>query len=51
MIAYVTPAIALALGAIFNDEPLTRYTLLGFGGIVAGVFLVHHGAKRRALAR
>jgi drug/metabolite transporter (DMT)-like permease len=48
VIAYVTPAIALALGALLNDEPLTRWTVLGFAGIVAGVFLVHQGAKRRA---
>lgn len=47
VIAYVTPAIALALGALLNDEPLTRWTVLGFAGIVAGVFLVHRGAKRR----
>jgi len=50
VIAYVTPAIALALGALVNDEPLTRHTLLGFAGIVAGVFLVHHGARRRQRA-
>lgn len=48
VIAYVTPAIALALGALVNDEPLTRWTVLGFAGIVAGVFLVHQGARRRA---
>jgi drug/metabolite transporter (DMT)-like permease len=47
VIAYVTPAIALALGAWLNDEPLTAWTLAGFGGIVAGVFLVHQGARRR----
>jgi len=50
VIAYITPAIALALGALFNDEPLTPFTLLGFGGIVGGVFLVHHGARRARAA-
>lgn len=50
VIAYVTPAIALTLGALLNDEPLTPFTLLGFAGIVGGVFLVHHGARRARAA-
>lgn len=50
VIAYVTPAIALALGALLNDEPLTLFTLLGFAGIVGGVFLVHQGARRAKAA-
>lgn len=46
VIAYVTPAIALTLGAALNDEHLTPFRLLGFALIVGGVFLVHRGARR-----
>lgn len=37
--AYLTPAIAVLLGATWGDEPITRDTLLGAGCILAGVFL------------
>ncbi len=40
MIAYVTPAIALAFGTAFGDEPLTRWTVLGSLTILVGVALV-----------
>lgn len=37
--AYLTPAIAVFLGATWGNEPITRDTLLGAGCILAGVFL------------
>lgn len=40
MIAYVTPAVALTLGTLFGDEPLTRWTVLGSATILVGVALV-----------
>ncbi len=40
LIAYVTPAIALALGWVFGGEPITAYTLAGTATILAGVVLV-----------
>lgn len=40
LIAYVTPALALTLGALFGGEPITTYTLAGTGTILAGVVLV-----------
>lgn len=43
VIAYVTPAVALALGKLFRDEPVGPWTLAGLGGILAGVWLVHRG--------
>jgi drug/metabolite transporter (DMT)-like permease len=42
LIAYVTPAIALFLGWVFADEPVTASTLAGAGFILAGVLLVVH---------
>jgi drug/metabolite transporter (DMT)-like permease len=38
--AYVNPAVAVALGALFLDEPLTVYVLVGGGVIIAAVALV-----------
>lgn len=50
LIAYVTPAIALLLGGVMRETPITRYTLAGSGLILAGVALVvrGHGATPRA---
>jgi drug/metabolite transporter (DMT)-like permease len=42
LIAYVTPAIALFLGWAFAGEPITVFTLVGAGLILAGVLLVVH---------
>lgn len=39
IVAYVTPAVALALGATFSDEPIGPLTLVGTGLILAGVWL------------
>jgi len=47
VISYVTPAIALALGLLFKDEPVTPFTLAGLASILAGVFLVHRGGGRK----
>ena len=38
--AYVNPAVAVALGALFLGEPLTVYVLVGGGVIIAAVALV-----------
>src|SRR5215213_1104133 len=38
--AYVNPAVAVALGALFLDEPLTTGVLVGGGIIIAAVALV-----------
>jgi drug/metabolite transporter (DMT)-like permease len=43
LISYVTPAIGLALGAAFADEPITRYTIAGAACILCGVVLVVRG--------
>jgi drug/metabolite transporter (DMT)-like permease len=40
LIAFVTPGIALFLGWAFGGEPVTRWTLVGAGLILAGVLLV-----------
>lgn len=37
MIAYITPAIAIALGVGLGGEPVTRFTLLGGGLVLVGV--------------
>ncbi|MGH7150464.1 MAG: DMT family transporter, partial [Planctomycetota bacterium] len=41
VIAYVTPAIALALGIFVRGEPVTGFTVGGLGLILLGIFLVH----------
>lgn len=46
VIAYVTPAVALALGLAVRDEPIGPGTLVGLAAILAGVFLVHRGGPR-----
>jgi len=40
LVAYITPGIALFLGWAFGGEPITRWTLVGAGLILAGVLLV-----------
>ncbi len=47
VISYVTPAIALSLGVLLKDEPVTAFTLAGLGSILVGVYLVHRGRTRR----
>jgi drug/metabolite transporter (DMT)-like permease len=47
VIAYVTPLVALLLGAWIGNEPLGAWTLAGLGAILGGVFLVHRGGPRR----
>ena len=48
LIAYVTPIIALTLGATIDDEPVGWHTLLGGALVFSGVGLV---VRRRAAAR
>jgi drug/metabolite transporter (DMT)-like permease len=48
LIAYVTPIIALTLGATIDDEPVGWHTLLGGALVFSGVGLV---VRRRATAR
>ena len=52
LIAYVTPGIAIALGAWGADEPVSGYTILGFALILSGVGAVlrRGGAGFRARA-
>lgn len=50
VIAYVTPAVALGLGKLVRGEPVGPWTLLGLAGILAGVWLVHRGGRRRGPA-
>jgi drug/metabolite transporter (DMT)-like permease len=50
--AYVNPAVAVALGALFLGEPLTVYVLAGGAGIIAAVALVitsESRSRRRGL--
>ena len=46
LISYVTPAIALLLGALAGDEPLTAATLGGTALILCGVALVMRSQRR-----
>jgi drug/metabolite transporter (DMT)-like permease len=48
--AYVNPAVAVALGALFLGEPLTRSVVIGGGIIIAAVAWVIT-AESRARAR
>jgi drug/metabolite transporter (DMT)-like permease len=45
--AYVNPVIAVLLGALFLDEALTLYTLIGSALIVVGIFGVFRGKPGR----
>lgn len=51
MIAYVTPVIALLLGATVGDEPVGATTILGTALVLSGVALVLLGRVGRADAR
>lgn len=48
LISYLTPAVAVVLGAVFGGEQLTLFTLAGCATILAGVFLVMRPGKTRA---
>lgn len=43
LISYVTPAVALVLGAAFGETPITRYTVAGSLLILVGIALVVRG--------
>jgi drug/metabolite transporter (DMT)-like permease len=49
--AYVNPAVAVALGALFLDEPLTGSVLVGGAVIVVAVAVVISAESRRRPAR
>jgi drug/metabolite transporter (DMT)-like permease len=44
-ITYVNPAVAVVAGALVLSEPITVWTVLGFGLVVAGSFLVNRRPK------
>jgi drug/metabolite transporter (DMT)-like permease len=44
VITYINPAVAVALGVLVRDEPLTRGILIGFALVLVGSVL----ATRRA---
>ena len=54
VITYVNPAVAILLGALVLNEPLTIGMAIGFPLVIAGSFLGHHeeakcpGAQSRA---
>ncbi len=43
--AYVNPVVAVVLGALILSEPVTRWTVIGGGIVVAGVVLVVRGER------
>jgi drug/metabolite transporter (DMT)-like permease len=51
VISYVTPGVALTLGALLREEQVTASMLAGLAAILAGVFLVHRGALGAARAQ
>jgi drug/metabolite transporter (DMT)-like permease len=46
-ITYLNPAVAILAGALVLDEQVTRWTLLGFGLVLLGSFLVTRPPARR----
>ena len=50
VIAFVTPVVALLLGVVFADEPVTVWTALGAGAVVVGVAMTVVRGRRRELA-
>jgi drug/metabolite transporter (DMT)-like permease len=48
VITYVNPAVAIVLGALVLDEPLTRGMLIGFPLVILGSFLGTMRAKPAA---
>jgi drug/metabolite transporter (DMT)-like permease len=50
LISYVTPAVALVLGAAFGETPITRYTVAGSLLILVGIALVVRGKASAARA-
>lgn len=45
-ITYVNPAVAVVAGAVVLDERVTAVTVVGFGLVVAGSYLVNRGPRR-----
>jgi drug/metabolite transporter (DMT)-like permease len=44
-ITYLNPAVAVVAGALVLDEPVTVWTVIGFGLVVTGSFLVNRGGR------
>jgi drug/metabolite transporter (DMT)-like permease len=42
----LTPIVALAAGAVWLGEPITRYSVVGAALVIGGVVLVRTGARR-----
>lgn len=49
-ITYLNPAVAIAVGAIFLSERITTWTLVGFGLVLAGSFLITRGTAASDVA-
>ena len=49
--AYVNPVVAVALGALVLDEPITGGVLLGGAVVVVGVLLVVQAERLRSPSR
>ncbi len=45
-VVYVTPVVALGLGAWFEDEPLTLEVVLGTAFVLAAILLAGRSAQR-----
>ena len=44
-ITYLNPAVAVVAGAVVLDEPVTVWTVIGFGLVVTGSYLVNRGGR------
>jgi drug/metabolite transporter (DMT)-like permease len=51
LMSYVTPVIALTLGAVVGDEPVGAWTVAGLGLILAGVTLSLRRSRTEARTR
>ena len=49
LIAYGTPVVALIVGAVFMDEPITRRTLMGSALVVVGVAIASSAGRASRL--
>jgi drug/metabolite transporter (DMT)-like permease len=47
-ITYVNPAVAVVAGAIFLDEKVTVWTIVGFALVVTGSYFVNRGGRPQA---
>jgi drug/metabolite transporter (DMT)-like permease len=47
-ITYLNPAVAVVAGAVFLDEQVTVWTVVGFALVVSGSYLVNRGGRPQA---